>query len=530
MSALAIVLATAIGAQGATATWDRSPETGVAGYKLSYGTQPGVHTVTIDVGNVTTHTFYPPPGYRYYVAVRAYNTAGVLSAMSGEVVLDVPAANRAPTMIQPANQTSLLNASVLMALSASDPDGNSMAFNANGLPPGVSINAASGIISGIALAKGTYQVSVTVSDGALAATRTFSWTILDNASAPIVVDVRPLDTTLFYHHYNYSANPSLYVYTLPATRVTAAVLMKFNLSQIPSNATVTSATLNLWMTMTDGYVAVPNYTMSLHQVMGRNPDIARATGWMADGVTQWTASQCCMGGAPIAQADISAARSWTTVNRTLGPKVFDATSLARAWLAAPATNYGLLLNPDTSRATDGYRVFASMEEAVAARRPFLRVTYTVPVSPPSPGALSSLATAGAPEDSYARVAGDFDGDGLADLSTYRTGEWRIWTSRSAFANLTLINWGGIGDVPVAADYDGDKITDVGIYQPLSGRWEIRLSKTQQPLVLTWGGVTGDQASAFDADGDGKADLVIMRGGLYRILLSSTNYSTNVIAR
>ncbi len=522
--ALAIVLATALGAQGATATWDRNPEPDVAGYKLSYGTQPGVHTVTIDVGNVTTHTFNPPPGYRYYVAVRAYNLAGVLGEMSGEVVLDVPAANRAPTMVQPADQTSLLNASVLTALSASDPDGNSMAFSANGLPPGVSINAASGSISGMALAKGTYQVSVTVSDGALAAASTFTWTILDNVSAPIVVDVRPLDTTLYFADYNYSTSGWLLAYTWPATRVAAAILIKFNLSQIPSNATVVSATLNLSMTATDGYVAAPDFTMSLHQVMGRNPDIARATGRTADGVTEWTANQCCEGGFPMAQADISAARSRTTVNHTLGPKVFDATALARAWLAAPATNYGLVLNPDTSRASDGFRIFASMEDPVVAQRPFLRVTYTIPVSLPSNGGLTST------EDSYARVAGDFDGDGFADLSTYRAGEWRIWTSRSGFANLTLINWGGIADRPVAADYDGDQITDVGVYQPLSGRWEIRLSKTQQPLVLTWGGGTDDQAVAVDADGDGKADLVIVRDGVHWILLSSTNYSTSVTVR
>ncbi len=60
--ALAIVLGTAVRAHGATATWDRNTEPDVAGYKLSYGTQPGVHTVTIDVRNVTTYTFQPAAG------------------------------------------------------------------------------------------------------------------------------------------------------------------------------------------------------------------------------------------------------------------------------------------------------------------------------------------------------------------------------------------------------------------------------------------------------------------------------------
>jgi hypothetical protein len=47
-------------ALAATATWDRNIETDVAGYRVSYGTQPGIHTVTIDVGNVVSYTFNPP--------------------------------------------------------------------------------------------------------------------------------------------------------------------------------------------------------------------------------------------------------------------------------------------------------------------------------------------------------------------------------------------------------------------------------------------------------------------------------------
>ena len=490
--ALAIVMGTAVRAQGATATWDRNTEPDVAGYKLSYGTQPGVHTVTIDVRNVTTYVFNPPPGQRYYVVVQAYNLTGALSEKSAEMILDLASANRAPTMIQPANQSSLLNASVLMALSASDPDGNPLAFSANGLPPGVSINPASGLISGLALAKGTYAVSVTVSDGALTATKVFTWTIVDNVSAPIVVDVRPLDTTLSLDDYSYSATGSLLAQTWPANRVAAAILMKFSLSQIPSNATIVSAAVNLSLTSADANVAVPNFTMSLHQVMGRNPDIARATGLRADGVTAWTANPCCLGGFPMAQADISAARSRTTVNRTLGLKVFDATSLVRAWLAAPATNYGLLLNPDTSRATDGFRIFASMEDPVAARRPLLRVTYTVPVSLPLGSVLASLTNVVAPEDSYARVAGDFDGDGREDLSTYRAGEWRIWTSRSGFANLTLINWGGIGR-PAGCGGLRRRQDHRRRHLPAT-LWQVGDPAVEDAAAagLTWGGVTNDQ--------------------------------------
>src|SRR5687767_14794601 len=92
--ALAMVVGTAAGVRAATATWDANTEPDLAGYKLSYGTQSGVHTVIIDVGNVTTYQFNPPGGRRYYVVVQAYNTAGELSAKSAEVVVDVPGSSQ----------------------------------------------------------------------------------------------------------------------------------------------------------------------------------------------------------------------------------------------------------------------------------------------------------------------------------------------------------------------------------------------------------------------------------------------------
>ena len=50
-------------------------------------------------------------------------------------------------------------------------------YSATGLPAGVSLNASTGLISGSPITIGTYAVSVTVSDGSLTRSRTFTWTI-----------------------------------------------------------------------------------------------------------------------------------------------------------------------------------------------------------------------------------------------------------------------------------------------------------------------------------------------------------------
>jgi hypothetical protein len=77
---------------GATASWNPNTEPDLAGYKLSYGTQSGVYTSVIDVGNVTTWSVTLTPGQRYFFAVQAYNASLLLSAYSAEAIYDVPAA------------------------------------------------------------------------------------------------------------------------------------------------------------------------------------------------------------------------------------------------------------------------------------------------------------------------------------------------------------------------------------------------------------------------------------------------------
>ena len=78
----------ALPAESATATWDPNPEPDVLGYVLAYGTASGVYTTEINVGNVLSYEFFSPPGYRYYLVVRAYNAMGV-GPNSSEVVLDL---------------------------------------------------------------------------------------------------------------------------------------------------------------------------------------------------------------------------------------------------------------------------------------------------------------------------------------------------------------------------------------------------------------------------------------------------------
>jgi hypothetical protein len=67
-------------------TWNANTESNLGGYRLSYGTSPGVHPTTVDVGNQTSAQVTGlAAGQRYYFVLRAYATDGTQSGPSNEV-------------------------------------------------------------------------------------------------------------------------------------------------------------------------------------------------------------------------------------------------------------------------------------------------------------------------------------------------------------------------------------------------------------------------------------------------------------
>jgi hypothetical protein len=194
-----------------------------------------------------------------------------------------------------------------------------------------------------------------------------------------VVRLSPQDTSLLLDAKNYSTHPLLMTYTWPDRRVANAVLMKFDLSALPAGAVVQTASLHLALVERDG-TADPTYAVSVHKVTGTNPSIVGATGYSSDGVASWIANACCFSGVPLAQADISAVYDTQSIDGQPGYKAWTITSMVQEWVAAPATNFGLLLNSDASALADRYRFFASAEHPDAALRPFLRITYAMPGS------------------------------------------------------------------------------------------------------------------------------------------------------
>jgi hypothetical protein len=100
LSMLLVILFGGPAESAVTLAWDPNPESDIAGYIISYGMSSRQYVTSIDVGNTTTWVFsQPDPTKVYFLAVQAYNTAGLQSPYSNEV-------STAP-VIQPLTATSL---------------------------------------------------------------------------------------------------------------------------------------------------------------------------------------------------------------------------------------------------------------------------------------------------------------------------------------------------------------------------------------------------------------------------------------
>ena len=353
----------------------------------------------------------------------------------------------------------------------------------------------------------------------------------------------PRDTSLSINSTNYSTDPILMTYTWPDNHVANAILLKFDLALLPPGAVVQEATLHVALLTADPALDL-DYMVTAHKVVNKNPDIEAATGYTADGVSDWTHNGCCYNSVPLAQADIAPPEDSNSIDKIPGYKSWTITTMVQEWRAAPATNLGVLLNSDASKPRDRFRYFASMENPVATLRPYLEVSYSVPVVDTTPPSVTITAPAsGANVTNTISVSADaaddigvaavqFQLDGVSmgsedtvapysmslDTTTAGDGSHTLAAvardatgnqATSAAVSVTVSNSGGSGAVVFEADWgtatgtSTPAVTDGGRWP---NYWEFNNGTGVQLLSVVPGGPEGHNAlrvqqrgSSFAAD-------------------------------
>ena len=121
--------------------------------------------------------------YRFYVSSDGVNWGNPVAQGSfaanklQKTATYTPVSNQAPVLSNPGNQSGLLNKAVSIRLTATDANGDKLTYSATGLPPGLSLNSTSGLISGAPTATGVYNVNLAVNDGMATVPATLTWSV-----------------------------------------------------------------------------------------------------------------------------------------------------------------------------------------------------------------------------------------------------------------------------------------------------------------------------------------------------------------
>jgi PKD repeat protein len=268
--------------------------------------------------------------------------------------------------------------------------------------------------------------------------------------------------------------------------------MKWNLSALPEDAVIQTATLELYLNEAGGD---DPYEVSVHRIIGVDPVIEACTGETWDGSTAWT------NGTALAQDNIESAAGVTAVDQAPGFKSWDVTGIAASWVEAPAENYGMLLNADTTAAQDSFRYFASSQAADSALRPKLTVTFVTeqqPDLPPRANAAADKLSGKAP------LAVNFNAEGSHDAENSLSYAWDFGDGSDTATGITASH-----EYTTAGTYQAVLTVTDSAGQSDTEELTIEVADNQAPVAAAQADVTAGEAPLtvlFDAgtstDSDG----------------------------
>ncbi len=117
-----------------------------------------------------------PPGFYMLFLIDSDGVPSVAKVLRMNQATE-PRPTNAPTLPKLSDRSMLSGSAASLQLAASAPAGSSVRYAASGLPPGLSLDASTGLISGSATTEGTFHVAVSASDASDGDLQGFVWTV-----------------------------------------------------------------------------------------------------------------------------------------------------------------------------------------------------------------------------------------------------------------------------------------------------------------------------------------------------------------
>lgn len=352
-------------------------------------------------------------------------------------------------------------------------------ISAGALPNGLSLNAASGVLSGATLAPGTFNFTVraTGSNGCFGE-RTYTL---------VVTNCPTLTLT-----------PG----TLPNVRLgnPYSQMLAGGGGQAPYNFTVTTGALPAGVTLaTNGLIAgTPTQSGTFaFTVTVRDTNNCSGTQGYTLSVERGLVSADFEGDG---RTDLSVWRPSTGVWYSRNSS--DDAAKVQSWGAGYAPYNDVIVPGDYDG--DGKTDYAVWRGQAS-------IWYIRPSSSPGTPVQQLFGTSNAPYFDVP-VQGDYDGDGKTDIAVWRPADGKWYVLKSSDGNYLIETWGTQGDIPVPGDYDGDGKVDFAQWRPSTGVWYIKKS-SGGVQIIAWGlGVDPyfDVPVPADYDGDGQTDCAVWR--------------------
>jgi hypothetical protein len=397
------------------------------------------------------------------------------------LTIDCPAITVSPATLPPAQ----VSAFYTQTLTAPGSVGALTWSSTGTLPPGLSLNSTTGVLSGTPTQTGSFNFTVTARDANLCTGAT-AYTVVVQPCVPLTVNPPTLPPGALNFPYNQ---------TLTAAGGAGSYSFSLSAGVLPNGLTLSAAgtltgtptqtgVFNFTVQATDPNNCIGSraYTLTIHETLR-----ARKGDFDGDGKTDLSVWRGTDG-------------NWLTLNSSTGALQ------TQQWGAGWAPYFDTIVPGDYDG--DGkadHAIWRGQDSIWYMRK--------------SSDGLPILDLWGANYAPYFDIPtpGDYDGDGKTDLAVFRrTGTWFV--KRSSNGSFLIQTHGQQGDIPVPADYDGDGKTDLAVFRPTAvapaHNWFILNSATSSESSFQWGAGYEpyvDTPVPADYDGDGKADLAIWRG-------------------